>query len=279
MSMVINTNIGSENAIRLLDKTSRSQAISMDRLTSGARINSSKDDAAGLSIVTNMDSQDRGLRMAVRNANDGVAMLQTMDGAMEEVVNMLQRQRELTVQAMNGTYTSAQRSDMQTEFSQLAAEISRVASTTKFNGIAVFQSASMEAIGFQVGWESGGTNRIGSGSLTGVSFADISGALSNPSFTGSAGDMSGTISELSGIISTIQTTRARWGAIMNRLDYSVSNLQSVDKNINAARMQIRDTNYAQESANLARTQVLSQAGMSMLSQSNQNSQNVLSLLR
>ena len=280
MSMVINTNIGSENAIRLLDKTSRSQAISMDRLTSGLRINSSKDDAAGLSVVTNMNSQIRGLNMAVRNANDGLSMVQVMDGAMEEVTNMLQRQRELTIQAMNGTYTSAQRSDMQTEFSQLTAEMQRIGSTTKFNGIAVFQSTSVEAIGFQVGWESGGSNRIGSGSLMlDVSFGDISGSLASPSFTGSAADMSGTISALSGILSTIQTTRARWGAIMNRLDYTVTNLQNVSKNITASRSQILDTNYALESANLARTQVLQQAGMSMLSQSNQMSQNVMSLLK
>ena len=279
MGMVINTNIGSENAIRLLDKTSRSQAISMERLTSGARINGSKDDAAGLSIVTNMNSQVKGLGMAVRNANDGIAMIQTMDGAVEEVVNMLQRQRELSIQAMNGTYTSAQRSDMQTEFSQLTEEINRVASTTKFNGISVFATSTIENIGFQVGWENGGANRIGSGSLGGISFSDIALSLATPSFTGSAGDISVTVGALSGIISTIQTTRARWGAVMNRLDYSVNNLQNIDKNIRAARSQINDTNYAVESANLARTQVLSQAGMSMLSQSNQSSQNVLSLLR
>ena len=279
MAMVINTNIGSENAIRLLDKTSRSQAISMDRLTSGIRLNSSKDDAAGLSVVTNMTSQIRGLNMAVRNANDGLSMLQVMDGAMEEVTNMLQRQRELSIQAMNGTYTSAQRSDMQTEFSQLTEEMNRIASVTKFNGIAVFSTSTIENIAFQVGWENGAANRIGSGSLGGVSFSDIALSLATPSFTGSAGDISVTVGALSGIISTIQTTRARWGAIMNRLDYTVNNLQNVSKNITASRSQILDTNYAQESANLARTQVLQQAGMSMLSQSNQMSQNVMSLLK
>ena len=277
MGMVINTNIGSENAIRLLDKTSRSQATSMDRLTSGLRINGAKDDAAGLSVVTNMTTQSKGLNMAVRNANDGIAMLQTMDGAMEEVVNMLQRQRELTVQAQNGTYTAAQRADMNAEFSQLTQEIARVGATTKFNGTAVLQS--LDSTKFQVGWENGTNNKIGSGQMDlAVSVSDIAlslGALS----LGSAGDASGALSTISDLLSVIQTGRAQWGALMNRLDYSVNNLQNIDKNIKFSRSQIQDTNYAQESANLARTQVLSQAGMSMLSQSNQNSQNVLSLLR
>lgn len=278
MGMVINTNIGSENAIRLLDKTSRSQATSMDRLTSGLRINGAKDDAAGLSVVTNMTTQSKGLNMAVRNANDGIAMLQTMDGAMEEVVNMLQRQRELSVQAMNGTYTDAQRSDMNAEFSQLTQEITRVGATTKFNGTAVLQS--LDSTKFQVGWENGTNNKIGSGQLDlTISVSDIALSIGAQSIGGSAGNASAALSVISDILSQIQTGRAQWGALMNRLDYSVNNLQNIDKNIKFSRSQIQDTNYAQESANLARTQVLSQAGMSMLSQSNQNSQNVLSLLR
>lgn len=278
MGMVINTNIGSENAIRLLDKTSRSQATSMDRLTSGLRINGAKDDAAGLSVVTNMTTQSKGLNMAVRNANDGIAMLQTMDGAMEEVVNMLQRQRELSVQAMNGTYTDAQRSDMNAEFSQLTQEITRVGATTKFNGTAVLQS--LDSTKFQVGWENGTNNKIGSGQLDlTISVSDIALSIGAQSIGGSAGNASAALSVISDILSQIQTGRAQWGALMNRLDYSVNNLQNIDKNIKFSRSQIQDTNYAQESANLARTQVLSQAGMSMLSQSNQMSQNVMSLLK
>ncbi len=278
MAMVINTNIGSENAIRLLDKTSRSQAISMDRLTSGIRLNSSKDDAAGLSVVTNMNAQTRGLNMAVRNANDGIAMIQVMDGAVEEVVNMLQRQRELSVQAMNGTYTDAQRGDMNAEFSQLNQEIARIGLTTKFNGVNVLQS--LDSTKFQVGWENGANNKIGSGQLDMfISLSDIVLSLAAQSIGGSAGNASATLSAISDILSQVQTSRARWGALMNRLDYTVNNLQNVSKNISASRSQILDTNYAQESANLARTQVLQQAGMSMLSQSNQMSQNVMSLLK
>jgi flagellin len=278
MAMVINTNIGSENAIRLLDKTSRSQSISMDRLTSGIRINSSKDDAAGLSVVTNMNAQTRGLNMAVRNANDGLAMLQVMDGAIEEVTNMLQRQRELSVQAMNGTYTAAQRADMNAEFSQLTQEMTRIGLTTKFNGVNVLQS--LDSTKFQVGWESGVNNKIGSGQLDmNISLSDIALSLAAVSLGGSAGEASAALSVISDLLSTVQTSRARWGALMNRLDYTVSNLQNVSKNISSSRSQILDTNYAQESANLARTQVLQQAGMSMLSQSNQMSQNVMSLLK
>jgi len=278
MAMVINTNIGSENAIRLLDKTSRSQAISMDRLTSGIRLNSSKDDAAGLSVVTNMNAQTRGLGMAVRNANDGIAMIQVMDGAVEEVTNMLQRQRELSVQAMNGTYTTAQRADMNAEFSQLTQEIARIGLTTKFNGVNVLQS--LDSTKFQVGWENGANNKIGSGQLDmNISLSDIALSLGAVSIGGSAGEASAALSVISDLLSTVQTSRARWGALMNRLDYTVNNLQNVSKNISASRSQILDTNYAQESANLARTQVLQQAGMSMLSQSNQMSQNVMSLLK
>ncbi|MCI4411132.1 MAG: flagellin FliC [Thiotrichales bacterium] len=277
MSMVINTNTSSNNAIRLLDKSSRSQETSMQRLTSGLRINSGKDDAAGLSVATGMTTQINGLTMATRNANDGMSMLQTMNGAMEEVTNMIQRMRDLAVQSMNGTYTAAQRADMNAEFSQLTQEITRVGSTTKFNGTAVLQS--LDSTSFQVGWENGTTNKIGSGQMDlAVSVSDIAlslGALS----VGSAGDASAALSDISDLLSVIKTGRAKWGALMNRLDYTINNLQTTSSNTSASRSRIQDADYAQESANLARTQVLQQAGMAMLTQSNQSSQNVLSLLR
>ena len=281
MAMVINTNTSSNNAVRLLDKTQRSQDITMERLTSGLRINSSKDDAAGLSVVTNMTTQIRGLDMALRNANDGLSMVQTMDAALEEVTNMMQRMRELGIQAMNGTYTSAQRADMNVEFSQLTQEIARIASATKFNGISIFANAKMSNMSFQVGWENGDVNRIGSGQLVlSMSLNGMAASLQGVSIGGgSAGAASGAVSLLNDKLSQIQTTRARWGAIMNRLDYTLNNLQSVKTNTESARSRIQDTDYAKEAANLSRTQVLQQAGMAMLSQSNQNSQNVMSLLR
>lgn len=279
MAMVINTNNSSNNAVRLLDKTQRSQDVTMERLTSGLRINSSKDDAAGLSVVTNMTTQIRGLDMAIRNTNDGLSMVQTMDAAMEEVTNMLQRMRELGIQAQNGTYTSAQRADMNVEYSQLTQEIARIGSATKFNGIAIFSYATMSTMSFHVGWENGAVNRIGSGQLNlEDSLAGITLSLQAVSL-GTRSAASAAVSKLNDKLSLVQTSRARWGAIMNRLDYTLNNLQSVKTNTEASRSRILDTDYAKEAANLARTQVLQQAGMSMLSQSNQNSQNVMSLLK
>lgn len=280
MAMVINTNIGANNAVRLLDITARSQQTTMDRLTSGLRINSSKDDAAGMSVVTNMTKQIRGLDMAVRNANDGLNMVQTMDAAMEQVTNMMQRMRELGIQAQNGTYTSAQRIDMDAEYQQLGKEMARIASATKFNGISVFKGTSMSKVSFHVGWENGTANRMASGSLmlTGTSLTAISKSLNTANIKTVTG-ASAAVKSLDKYLSVIQTSRAKWGAIMNRLDYTITNLQTVMTNTKTSRSAIQDTDYAKEAANLARTQVLQQAGQAMLSQSNQNSQNVLSLLQ
>jgi flagellin len=280
MAMVINTNTGSNNAVRLLDITSRTQQTTMDRLTSGSRINSSKDDAAGLSIATKMTTQVRGLDMAVRNANDGMNMIQTMDSTMGQVNDMMQRMRDLGIQSMNGTYTSAQRLDMNEEYQALGKEIGRIASATKFNGISVFKGSSMGSQYVQVGWETGANNKIASGELkmTGTSLTTVATSLKALDLK-SAANASKAIAALDKNLSLSQTSRAKWGAIMNRLDYTITNLQTVAANTKTSRSAIQDTDYAAEAANLARTQVLQQAGQAMLSQSNQNSQNVLSLLR
>ena len=310
MAMVINTNMGAMNAQRVLDGTSREQSISMERLTSGLRINSSADDAAGLAVVTGMNTQSIGTQQAVRNANDSVGMLQTLDGATEEVVNMLQRMRELSIQSMNGTYNNDNRDQMQSEFKQLQSEVVRVADTTKFNGMNIMNSSSFSAtlsvgnvsagtiasVGnasagnnfkAHVGWEGGHENRIGVAmldftTLNGLASATVRLMSGNPAsvtFASAVGYASAAISAIDADLASISTMRANWGAIQNRLEYTVSNLSNVDENINASRSRIEDADFARESANLARTQVLQQAGMSMLSQSNQNSQNVLSLLR
>lgn len=268
MAMVINTNVGSLNATRLLDQSSRSQATSMERLTSGVRINNSKDDAAGQSVVTNMTSQIRGLDMAVRNANDGMSMIQTADGALDEQVGMLQRMRELAVQSMNGTYTSTQRTAMNEEVKQLNSELARISSTTKFNGTSLLNATSV--VNFQVGWERGTTNKI---AFSKANFASITAGVAT------AASASTTVANISARLGSIEAQRAKWGAVQNRLEYTNSNLQNVAENISASRSRIQDTDYAKEAANLARSQVLQQAGMSMLSQSNANGQNVLSLLR
>ncbi|MCL5796965.1 MAG: flagellin FliC [Gammaproteobacteria bacterium] len=310
MAMVINTNIGSENAIRLLDKSGRSQSTSMERLTSGQRINGAGDDAAGLAIVTGMTAQIRGTDMAIRNANDGMGLLQTMDGASEEVVNMLQRMRELSIQSLNGTYSNENRNQMNAEVQQLRKEIDRVAGTTKFNEIPLmatlgtkgsYLSTAPVSLKLQVGWEVAGlsaTNKItvsianfwtGVSGNTGVfgqatiTAANGSKAVVNSAFSkitiSTATNASQAVMKIDSALSRISTERAKWGALQNRLEYTVSNLQNVNENMQAARSRIQDTDYARESANLARTQVLQQAGMSMLTQANQMSQNVLSLLK
>jgi flagellin len=315
MAMVINTNIGSENAVRLLDKSARSQATTMERLTSGQSINHSKDNAAGQTVVIGMDSQVRGTNQAVRNANDAMALIQTADGASDEVIGMLQRQRELSLQALNGTYNQENRSQMNTEFKQISTEINRVAATTKFNELPImaqmtskgsFLASAASTRIMQVGWEVGnggsGRDKIqvsmgnfwtgaskgsgifgkymhtgGNGSRNSVANA-TSGAYSKASI-GTVAAASVTVMRIDSALSNIGTLRAKWGALQNRLEHTTSNLNNVNENIMAARSRIQDTDYAKESANLARTQVLQQAGMSMLGQANQSGQSVMSLLR
>ncbi|MEA3405949.1 MAG: flagellin [Pseudomonadota bacterium] len=285
MAMVINTNMGSLNAVRMLDSTSKEQSTSMERLTSGLRINRAADDAAGLAVAEKMTTQIRGTDQAIRNASDGISMVQTMDGAVEEIVNMLQRMRELGVQALNGNYTADNRTQMDTEFDQLKLEIDRVAQTTTFNDQKILNaSASSNSLAqqFHVGWDTGNENKISVSALNfGVSALSGGGGfvLSNLSLANSVSAASVAISEIDGVLSTINLQRASWGAVQNRLESTVSNLSNVNENMNASRSRVIDADFAKESANLARTQVLQQAGMSMLSQANQSSQNVLQLLQ
>jgi len=313
MAMVINTNIGSLNAVRLLDQTSGDQKTTMERLTSGLRINRAADDAAGLAVAEGMNSQIRGTDQAIRNANDGISLVQTLDGAAEEVVSMLQRVRELSVQSLNGTYSAENRTQMNEEVQQLMTEIDRVGVTTKFNGVQVMQnvgtsgsvlSAVANPIGVHAGWETGADNKIpvslanfntgisGTGGLFGTythysnavaGGAQVAISVRNSAFSrGTIATQTGAslmIMKTDGALSNINTLRSKWGALQNRLESTVSNLSNVNENINAARSQIMDADFAKESANLARSQVLQQAGMSMLSQANQQSQNVMQLLQ
>ena len=264
--------MGSENAVRLLDRSSREMSTSMERLTSGLRINRTADDAAGKSVTTAMTAQIRGTDMAIRNANDGISLVQTVDGAAEETVNMLYRIRELAVQATNETYNSAQRSQMNIEVSQLRVEINRVASTTKFNGVQLMASANVVSI--HAGWETAADNTLK------ISLKTMNAsALGVLGTVGTQASALGVMSQVDTALESVAKTRAGFGALQNRMEYTISNLQNVNENITAARSQIEDADFASESANLARTQVLQQAGMSMLAQSNQQTQNVLSLLR
>ena len=273
MAMVINTNIGSLNATRQLDGSNRELSVSMERLTSGLRINSAADDAAGLAVATNMTTQIMGTDMAVRNANDGISMAQTIDGASEEMTNMMQRQRELAIQSLNGTYTAENRAAMDAEFNALSAELTRIASTTKFNGVAIMNTA--VSTNLQVGWEDNAADSINITTIGGSAIATAVSALGVDTSANAAAAITGLNTQLS----TLSTARSGVGAVQNRLEYTVANLQNVSENTSAARSGIQDADFAKESANLARTQVLQQAGMSMLSQANQSSQNVLALLR
>jgi flagellin len=272
--MVINTNMASENAVRLLDQVSRSQKVSMERLTSGLRINHTADDAAGKAVVTRMDSQIKGTDMAIRNANDGIGVVQTADGAVEEAVNMLQRIRELAVQMSNETYTSAQRSQAQLEVSQLRLEIDRIAKTTKFNGTPLL-NGSNTLLSFHVGWEIGANNEI---FMSGFNLSSGANSYGTVTVTTQANAQSA-ITKMDIDISNLTKARAKWGALQNRLEHTINNLQNINENIKAARSRIQDADFARESANLARTQVLQQAGMAMLSQANQQSQQVVQLLK
>lgn len=277
MAMVINTNMGAINANRVLDATSREQTVAMERLTSGLRINKAADDAAGLAVATGMTTQIMGTDQAVRNANDGISLIQTVDGAAQEAVDLMQRIRELSLQSMNGTYNAENRAQMDEEYYQLASEIERIGSTTKFNEITLMNSA--KTVDIHVGWETGSNNKI---EISLINFKSDS-----MLYYGSVGNL-GTITTVSGAsrviglidreLSNISTIRSKWGALQNRLDSTVSNLNNVTENISASRSRIQDADFARESASLARTQVLQQAGMSMLSQANQSSQSVLSLV-
>ncbi|PLA73915.1 flagellin FliC [Hydrogenovibrio sp. SC-1] len=308
MAMVINTNMASLNAVRTLDATSREQSTAMERLTSGLRINRAADDAAGLAVAQGMTTQIRGTEMAIRNANDGIGMLQTLDGATEEVMNMMQRMRELAIQSMNGTYSMDNRKQMDSEIIQLKGEIQRVADTTKFNGMNIMNASSFgsaavaatfaatsagalsvatanaSAMKIHAGWEGASNNRMGIPMLNFSSLSAIGAAigLANSgisTYASAAIKASVALTTFDTGLSVLKTMRATWGALQNRLESTVSNLQNINENINESRSRIMDANFAIESASLARTQVLQQAGMSMLSQANQQSQQVLSLLQ
>ncbi len=273
MAMVINTNIGSLNATRQLDMSSRDLSVSMERLTSGLRINSAADDAAGLAVATNMTTQIMGTDMAIRNTNDGISLAQTIDGASEEMTNMMQRQRELAIQSLNGTYSAANRTAMDAEFNALSAELTRIASTTKFNGVPVMNTNAQ--IEIHAGWEDNAADSITVTAIAGSAIAVSITALGVDTSANAALAITG----LNNNLSILSTARSGVGAVQNRLEYTVANLQNVSENISASRSAIQDADFAKESANLARTQVLQQAGMSMLSQANQASQNVMQLLQ
>jgi len=278
---VINTNVQSLVAQNALSVINRSLSSAMQQLSTGRRINSASDDAAGLAISNKMTAQIRGLNQAVRNANDGISLLQTAEGATQEVTNMLQRMRELAVQAANDTYSDTDRSALQTEYDELATEIDRISDNTKWNNMNVFDISASAAIGtsgvvtFQVGTD--GT----SGSTISATFQAISmSGLSASSL--SIDTQSGATSALSSLdtaIEKVDTFRSTLGAKINRLSYAADNLASISQNAAASRSRILDTDYAAATTDLARTQIIQQAATAMLAQANQQPQTVLTLLK
>jgi flagellin len=275
MALVINTNVQSLNAQRNLSGTQKALATSMQRLSSGLRINSASDDAAGLAISENMRANVRSMNQAVRNANDGVSLLQTAEGALNETGNILIRMRELATQSATGTVSSDQRTYINNEFSQLKAEVNRIASATEFNGASLLQGTGTATVSFQIGAGTTANDTIG---LTiGAADTNTIGVA-----TASVSDIAGSraaIDAIDGAIKNISSSRGNLGAVQNRLQNTINNLQVAVENTSAAESRIRDVDVAAETAALTRNQVLTQAGTAILSQANQVPQTALSLLR
>jgi flagellin len=262
----INTNVMSLNAQRNLASTAVTLSTAMQRLSSGLRVNSAKDDAAGLAIAERMDAQTRGMNVAIRNSNDAISMAQTAEGALGAISNNLQRMRELAVQGSNGSNTGADVTSLDQEFALLKAENDRIAANTKFNGVAVIAATKFD---FQVGANSG--DQI---SIQGATYTGTSSTLGATTVTANA-----EIAKLDVDIDAVTTLRATWGASQNRFESVIANLRVGAENSAAAHGRIVDADYALETASLTRSQVLQQAGTAMVAQANQAPNGVLALLR
>jgi len=279
MPTTINTNMASLSAQRALQSTNSSVSTSMQRLSTGLRINSAKDDSAGLAIAERMTSQVRGMTVASRNANDAISLAQTAEGSLGKVGESLQRMRELAVQSANSTNDTSDRANLNEEYTALATEVSRVLEGTKFNGKNLLNSAATD-MAFQIGADTDATDRItvalrdmtaGTGMAAAITGAAASISTVDASLT--------TISNLDAAIDEVTSARSNLGSVQNRFESVVANLATSQENITSARGRITDADFAVESANLSRAQVLSQAGNTMLAQANQQPQQVLSLLR
>lgn len=284
MALVVNTNIASLIAQNNLQNSQSALQVSLQRLSSGLRVNSAKDDAAGLAISQAFTAQIRGNNQAIRNANDGISLGQTAEGALGQVANNVQRIREIAVQAANGTVSDTNRSQLQNEVNQLTQEISRIVQTTNFNGTSLLSGAS--SLTFQVGAVGSGTNQVGI-TTTDLAQAGSAGLYTyNSSLTNTGtvnittqANASAAIANLDADISQISTIRSTFGAVQNRFEAVVANLQNYVQNLTAANSRIIDTDFAAETANLTRNQILQQAGTAILSQANTLPQSALSLLR
>jgi|TARA_B100000459_G_scaffold140145_1_gene98895 flagellin len=281
MGLVVNTNVASLNAQRAIAASGIELKTAMERLSSGKKINSAADDAAGFAIAERMTAQIRGLNMAAKNANDGLSMLATIENATNDVTDMLQRIRELAVQAVNDTNGTADREYLQAEVTSLLAEIDRVSTQTVYNNMNLLDGTQSGVV--QVGTEAGqsvsysidsiGTDSIGAddgaGGITAIATISVE----------TSADASAALDVISGAIEQVAGQRASYGALQNRLEYTVSNLMNVAEWTNSARSRIEDADFAAESARLAKAQVLQQTGTAMLAQANAASQLALQLIK
>ena len=286
---VVNTNIGASVAQSALMRNDRALSTAMEQLSTGKKINSAGDNAAGLAISSRMTSQIRGLSAAISNANDAISMVNTAEGALDEITNMLQRMRELAVQAGTGTTASADRTYLNSEFSSLRSEIDRIVDNTQWNGRNILDgsagaSTGKSTVAFQIGQDGVKTQTLSTsfgnfnnttGKLSGMASKVITGTT----ITSAVAMASKSITEIDVVIADVSSQRATFGAVSNRLTHAVDNLTNVKTNSEASRSRILDTDYAAATSELARTQIIQQAGTAMLAQANQLPQTVLALLQ
>lgn len=278
MALLVNTNIASMNAQRNLTQTQSDLTNSIQRLSSGLRVNSAKDDAAGLYSIATMTADIRGMNQAVRNAADGISFGQTAEGALAQIGDNLQRIREIAVQSANGTVQD--RSGLQSEVDQLTQEISRIVTTAEFNGQTLLDG-SVTSLNFQVGQDGSADHQV---SVSGLDLTSLTGYSSNVTSTGvidvdDAANASAAIANVESAITSVASNRATMGAVQNRFEAVIANLEATSENISAARSRIQDADFAAETARLTRAQILQQAGTSMVAQANSLPQTALALLQ
>lgn len=279
MPIIVNSNIASLNAQRNLNQSNSALASSLQKLSSGLRVNSAKDDAAGLAVSEGLTSQIRGNSQGIRNAYDGISVAQTAESALGQVGNNLQRIREISVQAANGSISDDNRSQLQKEVDQLTQEVSRIVQTTNFNGTKLLSGGS--GLTFQVGSSGSADNQV---TTSGVELSGIAAYSGSLTATGtvnvsSSGAASAAIASMDAAIQTVTNTRATFGAIQNRFEAVIANTQAYVENLSASRSRIVDADFASETASLTRNQILQQAGTAILGQANTVPQAALSLLR
>ncbi|SEM73191.1 flagellin [Pseudomonas sp. ok272] len=285
MALTVNTNVTSLSVQKNLNRSSDALSTSMTRLSSGLKINSAKDDAAGLQIATRMTSQIRGQTMAIKNANDGISIAQTAEGAMQEQTNILQRMRELALQSVNDSNSKLDRDALDKEFKAMISEIGRIADSTQLNGKNLLDGSAGSMV-FQVGSNTGTQNQItidmskglsslASGSLSALATQTISGAVSSDAQK----TFSAAMGAIDAALDTINGVRADLGAAQNRLTSTINNLQNINENAEAARGRVQDTDFASETAQLTKQQTLQQASTAVLAQANQLPSAVLKLLQ